>query len=388
MPAPSDDPPFDPFGHLADPVIAADAANLAAIFGWLAEHEFPGYSPLYEHLARHIAADTWIPAFVSRHNRSPFAGVLFLDCVRELTLLEPGLALAHHYEAVIQGGDPLDPDPWPLFHELVLTRHEVLAHQLATRAIQTNEVGRAAALVPAFGLAAERFGLPLAMIEVGCSAGLNLFFDEFHIDYGDHGGAGPDDSPVRLHCEVRGPLAPPLPRAPAPVISRLGIDVNPVDITNPDSARWLESCIWPDVPHRVERFRAAAELARAEPPQLWRGNAVDLVAPAIEAVPPDVVACLDATWVLAYLSTDERAALHATLDRLGAERRIAFVTAEYEGNAPWVPPPGRAPRAADHAHPTLLGLGLWDHGRTDHAALAWVQPHLRWIEWLDEATAG
>ena len=378
----------DPFGDLADPAVAADGAKLAGIFGWLADNEFPGYSPLYEHLARHIAAEAWIPAFVSRHNRSSFAAVLFLDCVRELTLMEPGLALSRHYEAVVHGGAPLDPDPWPLFREVVLTHHETLADQLEHRAIQTNEVGRSAGLVPAFGIVAERFGRPLAVIEVGCSAGLNLFFDRFHIAYDDGRTAGPADATVRLRCEVRGLLRPPLPDPAPTVVSRLGIDLNPVDITDPDAARWLESCIWPDVAHRVERFRAAAALARAEPPELWAGNAIDLVARAIEAVPSGAVACLDATWVLAYFSDEERRQLHATLDRLGADRTLAFVTAEYEGNAPWLPTPQPPAATTDHAAPTLLGLGLWNHGTTDHAALAWVHPHLRWIEWINPATAG
>ncbi len=382
-----DVPSDDPFGHLTDPAIADDAAKLARIYEWLADNEFPGYSPLYEHLARHIAAERWIPAFISRHHRSPFAGVLFLDCVRQITLVEPDLALSRHYEAVVGGGDPLHPDPWPLFRDLVLSRHEALADLLAHRTIQTNEVGRAAALVPAFGVVAQRFAQPLAVIEIGCSAGLNLLFDRFHIDYG-HRSTGPDDATVRLRCEVRGPLLPPVPTRSPPVISRLGIDLNPVDVTDPDSALWLESCIWPDVPHRVERFRAALELARADPPEMWKGNAVDLVTRAIEAVPDGAVACLDATWVLAYFSPEDREALHATLDRLGARRRLAFVTAEYEGNAPWVPTPGPAAASQGAAMPTLLGLGLWDHGRTEHAALAWVQPHLRWIEWINQATAG
>ena len=207
---------------------------------------------------------------MSVHNRSPFAAVLFLDCVRELTLLEPHLPLARHYEAVVHGGEPLDPDPWPLFRDVVLTHREALADLLEHRAIQTNEVGRSAGLVPAFAVVAERFGRPLAVIEVGCSAGLNLFFDRFHIAYSDGRTAGPADAPVRLRCEVRGPLRPPLPDPAPTVVSRLGIDLNPVDITDPDAARWLESCIWPDGAHRVERFRAAAALARAEPPELWR----------------------------------------------------------------------------------------------------------------------
>ncbi|HEX7443110.1 MAG TPA: DUF2332 domain-containing protein, partial [Acidimicrobiales bacterium] len=256
------------------------------------------------------------------------------------------------------------------------------ARLLETRSVQTNEVGRSAALLVAFGLVAERFRRPLALIEIGCSAGLNLFFDRFHVDYGEAGRAGPADSPVRLACEVLGTARPPIPSRPPEVVSRLGIDLSPVDVTDPAATRWLESCVWPDTPHRVERLRAAVDLAGAEPPELWTGNAADLVADAIALVPDDAVACLDATWVLAYLTQPDRDRLHATLDELGATRPIAFVTAEYHGNAPWVPEPESPPTASSHTSPTLLGLGVWDGGRTEHRPLAWVHPHLRWMEWI------
>ena len=158
-------------------------------------------------------------------------------------------------------------------------------------------------------------------------------------------------------------------------------------MTDPEAVRWLEACLWPDVPHRVERFRAAVGLARSAPPRLRRGDAVDLLAEMVQAVPRDQVACLDSTWVLAYFDDAGRGALEETLDRLGADRTIAYVTAEYEENVPWVPTPPRPSVTQGHRSPTLLGLGLWDHGTTDHRALAWVQPHLQWIDWVDGASA-
>ena len=315
MPGPASDPAPDPApdpgnaapdpGNAAlDPAVAEDAAKLAGIFRWLAEVEFPGYSPLYEHLALHIADEPWIPGLITRHNQSSFAAVLFLDCVRELTLDDPDLPLARRYAEIVAGADPVEPDPWPLFREVVVAHQGELATLLETRSIQTNEVGRSAALLPAFEAVSRRFGRPLALIEIGCSAGLNLLFDQFHIDYGGAGSAGPPDSPVQLTCAAHGPLRPPIPTQAPRVISRLGIDINPVDVTDPIATRWLEACIWPDVPHRVERFRAALGLARLDPPEVRRGNAVDLVAESIRAVPDDAVACLDSTWVLAYFSDD------------------------------------------------------------------------------------
>ena len=380
---------IDPADEVLEPDVAADAAKVAGIFRFLAEVEFPGYSHLYELLATRIADELWIPALISQHNRSSFAAVLFLDCVRELTLAEPDQPLALRYEAIADGADALDPDPWPLFRQLVAERRDELATLLETRSIQTNEVGRSAALLPAFTAVAERFQRPLALIEIGCSAGLNLFFDRFHIDYGEAGTSGPDDSPVRLTSDVRGDLRPPIPSIAPRVVSRLGLDLSPIDVTDPVATRWLEACVWPDVPHRLSRLRAAIELARLDPPELRAGNAVDLVADAVRAVPDDAVACLDSTWVLAYFSDEERHELHRQLDELGADRAIAYVTAEYaQDGAPWVPAPARPSVVVEHKMPTLLGLGLWDHGRTDHRALAWMPPHGQWIDWLDRTTAG
>src|SRR5690242_4671049 len=109
----------DPADEVLDPEVAADATKVAGIFRFLAEVEFPGSSRLYEHLATRIADELWIPALVSRHNRSSFAPMLFLDCVRDVTLAEPDQPLALRYEAIVDGADPLDPDPWPLFRQLV-----------------------------------------------------------------------------------------------------------------------------------------------------------------------------------------------------------------------------------------------------------------------------
>ena len=379
----------DPAEEVLAPDVAEDAAKVADIFRFLAEVEFPGYSPLYEHLATRIADELWIPALVSRHDRTSYAPILFFACVRDLTLARPDEPLARRYDEIVGGADPLDPDPWPLFRALVAERRDEIGVLLETRSIQTNEVGRSAALLPAFTVVAERFERPLALIEIGCSAGLNLFFDRFHIDYGTAGSVGPDDSPVRLTCEVRGDRRPPIPTRAPTVRSRLGLDLHPIDVTDPDATRWLEACVWPDVPGRVERLRAAVALARLDPPELRAGNAVDLVADAVRAVPRDAVACLDSTWVLAYFSDDERARLHELLDELGGDRSIAYVTAEYTDNGgPWVPAPPRPTTVVEHKMPTLLGLGLWDHGRTEHRALAWMPPHGQWIDWFDDPVSG
>src|SRR3954452_7280851 len=113
MDDPAASPPADSAHVPLAPDVAADAAKLAGIFTWLADVEFDGYSPLYQHLARRIAAEPWITAFISRHNRSSYAAMLFFGCVRDLALVEPELPLGRRFAEIADGADPLDPDPWP-----------------------------------------------------------------------------------------------------------------------------------------------------------------------------------------------------------------------------------------------------------------------------------
>jgi len=375
---------------------AADVVELAEFYRYLADAEFAGYCDLYATLARAIADDT--PLLERIGTLAPAAKiipVLLFAAVHDRLLAEPNLPLARIYR-----GDP--GDPVPLFKELVLTRFDVLQAVVARRAIQTNEVGRSAVLLPALTAAHRRVGRPLAIVEIGPSAGLNLFFDRYAYEYsranerpspasGDADApvfarVGVPSSTVQLRCAVRGELAPPLDSAPPPVHSRQGIDLNPIDVRDDADCRWLEACIWPLVPRRAERFRAAVALARLDPPNLQRGSALELLPAVLDGIPDDVVPVVLSTWVLAYFSKEQRAEMGGLLDAAGARRDLVAISAEYPSVAPWVPRPER-PAIDDAAQgATALGWLCWHAGRRDVRALAWTQAHGRWIDWLDAET--
>ena len=95
---------------------------MAGIFGYLADRDFRGYSPLYEHLARHIAADDAIPALVTGANRRNHAPILFFACVHDLVLRDPTLDLARAYQSVADGADPDAVELWPRSGALVADR--------------------------------------------------------------------------------------------------------------------------------------------------------------------------------------------------------------------------------------------------------------------------
>ena len=149
---------------------------------------------------------------------------------------------------------------------------------MVDRSTQTNEAARTATFLP---ILAQMPG-PVALIEVGCSAGLCLYPDRYGIDYD---GAGPlvADSLVRIDVATTGPV--PMPERLSEVVARIGIDLNPLDVANPDARTWLEALVWPEHSERLARLRAAMKLVAQDPPTLLAGDLVDALGEALGLVP-------------------------------------------------------------------------------------------------------
>jgi hypothetical protein len=165
-----------------------------------------------------------------------------------------------------------DADPaevWALFARALSERVEEL-RPLLERTVQTNEVGRCAALLLGFLAVSERAGLPLRLLEVGSSAGLNLRWDRYRYE-ADGFAWGPADSPLRLRFELRGG-SPPAP-TPLTVAERRGCDPSPLDPTAEEGRLTLLSYLWPDQRHRVERMLAATAIAAETPAEVERVGA-------------------------------------------------------------------------------------------------------------------
>jgi hypothetical protein len=367
-----------------------DVDALAARLRLFAEHDFPGYCPAYERIARGLAAD---PEALERLlglvpvNRTP---VLSLAATHYLVLGDPDGELAHIY-----GGAP--GDPWPPFRALLMERTDEIRLLMATRSIQTNEVGRAAAIhagLTAVAAAARAAGdtRPLALVEVGPSAGLNLLFDRFSIRYLDHAGTevtrvGPSASPVQLTSTLRGPHAPAL-GDDLDLGHREGLDREPIDVRDDDACRWLAACLWPGVPDRPEQLAAALEVARREPPTLVAGDATVALSARLDALPPDQLPVVLATWALAYLDADGRAAVADAVDAHGRRADIALLTAEAPQVTPWIPTVAEHDRleVTDGATGTVTVIGVrqWQAGTVRSEPLGFMHPHGRWLGWLGD----
>jgi hypothetical protein len=180
---------------------------------------------------------------------------------------------------------------------------------------QTNEVGRAAALIGGLLILANRFGLPVRLFEIGCSAGLNLRADYYHYRY-TNGQWGPTDSAVTIDDAWRGELPP---TAALRIVERHGYDIAPLDATSRDGELTLLSYVWPDQTARLDRLRGAIGIARRVPAPLLRCNAVDAVAGL--RVGGGALTVLWHSIMWQYLSRDDRAGVRAGIDALGAQSR-------------------------------------------------------------------
>ena len=359
------------------------AHDREAAGGWwrhFAEHECRGYSPLYEAIC-HAVADA--PDVLDLVLAAPSSG------------RRPNVLLAAAHDLVLRGVDhPLRPlyeraerheavdvaEAAGAFVDLVRRERSEVERLLSFRRTNTNECGRSAVLVPALRWATTEVGEPLALVDVGTSAGLNLRLDRYRIDYGNGRSTGPADSPVVITCTSTGP-APVEAMAPA-IVARIGLDREPVDLDDPAEVRWLLACVWPDT-GRLARTRAAIDLARREPVEVVAGDAVDDLARTVDRLPDDVPLAVTTSWVLAYLRPEARDHFVEQLAALSHDRAVVWISAE----GPGVVPDVKAPPATDDLGAPSVTLSVLaatvfrDGTRERTTALGLCHPHGSSLAW-------
>lgn len=353
---------------MTNPLQDPSLHSLSAKFEWNARYSFHGGSALYEQLALRIANDPEIldlAGHAPEHQPSSnllFAAVLYLLLKRAQDSL-PLPPLAAFYASLTPHPNTRD-DPYPLFRAFCLAHEAEIRDLMRTRRVQTNEVARSAFFLPAFEMIARRVAYePFALVEVGCSAGLNLLWDEYAYAYGDGQVYGKKDSPVRIKCELRGEARPPLPRELPPVAARVGIDLNPNDVRDQDAMLWLRSLLWPEQRERAERLERVIAFAREHPPRLIRGDALDVLPKVLEELPNNVPVCVLHSFVLNQIPAEAREAYSVLLKASAAGRRLYDVAIEPQT---WPPP---------------LMLTAYEFGAVEQETLAICDHHGRWMEW-------
>jgi hypothetical protein len=351
---------------------AGSARTLGDIYRHFGETDVADNSPLYRAVAVAVADSPDALAAIETAPPLKRHPTVILAAVHDLVLQGRAPALAAAYDA-----RDLDAAPSAAIDALTRLTAEVVA-TATRRQTQTNETGRCALLYPAIAEAARRVGAErVGLVDVGCSAGLNLQVDRAGVTYSDGRFLGDQSSPLQLTCEVVGEGPVPA-RAMPEVVARVGVDLNPVDVTDAADARWLRACLWPDQPERVERLDAAIELASSSPPTLLAGDALEVLPDAFACVPDDALPVVTTTWALSYFSLDGRLRFLRRLAEAAASRPVAWVSGEGVGIAPAVPTLGDS-RLAAHS---IVGLAIVGRGSLRVDAIGRCHPHGRWLEWL------
>lgn len=312
--------------------------------------EAQGASPCFEEWARGVADDPEVLAWLGTLPEAK---------------RQPNLVFA----AARWHGVPA-PGPYDALRAALLADDGTIRGTILRRSTQTNEVGRLATLTPAFAALSE--GRPLALLEVGASAGLCLYPDRY--DYAWRTAAGvvrsvPGAGPL-LTCDVSGDA--PLPERVPAVAWRGGVDLNPLAVTDEDAMAWLRTLVWPEHEDRRRRLAQAVEIARRDPPDLVRGDLLAELPVLVERAASAGPVVVFHSAVIAYLEPAARDRFSRLMADLVADGRCHWVSNEGAGVLPAVTATG--PSVPEGTPTFVLGV--------DGRAVAWTHGHGRSMTWL------
>lgn len=229
--------------------------------------------------------------------------------------------------------------------------------------------------MPIFSLISqENGGKPLALVEIGTSASLNLYFDAYQYEYlfqNSKKSFGPIDSKVKIQSKIRDDFFPNIGKMPT-IEKRIGIDQNPLDLTQPENALWLKALIWPDQLERFKRLSAAIEVVQKKPKvELVQGSTIDEFDQAVKDVNKDLTLIIFHTQVLYQFSDKARQDFWNWLDKLGQERNFYCVGAEEFKT--W----------KEQFNTTELSIGntTYKNGHKKSKLIAQSNGHAHWIKW-------
>lgn len=309
-----------------------------------ADNEAQGRSALYEALARGVVHDAEVIDFLLELPPAKQQPNLLFAAVRSLE------------------GIPEDFDD---FKRRLLGNAQAVRSLMLARSTQTNEPARCATLLPILAQLPQ----PLALIEVGASAGLCLLPDFYGYDFGSgliRPEVGDGIFPV-FHCAASAET--PLPEKMPQIVWRAGLDLNPLDAADPEQSSWLETLVWPEQVERLDGLRGALRVATVQKPRVVEGSLTgDALATLCREVPPDVTLVVFHTAVLAYVPDQE--------DRRAFADKVMSLCPYWICN--------EAPRVMPHlsegiGQPSQAGRFLMSVNRKP---VAWTEPHGAAIEWI------
>ncbi|MBL6278248.1 DUF2332 domain-containing protein [Micromonospora fiedleri] len=349
-------------------------------------------SPLYRHLLAVVADEPALVELAARTRPGQQPTFALFGAVHQLLLDGVTDPLAAYYPSVVGArARPVDADTGRAFTRFCLAHADRIAAILATRLVQTNHVQRS--LVTRLGLALLRSATaaPVCVVEVGCSAGLNLRADRYAFSVGDRtfsvgdstvgvgdraddpaaGGRWSPRGGSRVHIRVDvsdGRLLPDLDRLPV-VADVVGVDLDPPDLTDPEDRAWLRALVWPENAHQAALLAEAMRVVADDPPRVLRGDVANIGAEVAASLPAGLPRLVVHTATRIHVPVDRRPAFDAGVAAFGADGPMLHLALEDDQ---LIAPSGRA------------GYGLTATDAAGSRRIAVADGHLAWLEPLPE----
>lgn len=312
-----------------------------------------GRSTVYEQLSAAAAEDAWMCSLLAQAPPEQRRANLLFAAVHDLVLEQgPSSPLAPWYPSV-GGTRAPDTELTATFRQVVADHEDRVVAALRTKATQTNEVGRVAALWPAVQWLVQSWEGPVALVELGTSGGLLLHMDRL--------GHAATDRPVDI-------------------AHRVGVDLSPRDVTDPADARWLRACLWPDQLDRLRRLDEAIAVAVEHGDfEVVAGDVAAVLPNVLDRVPADVLPVVFHSAAVTYLPDEARRRLYAQLEQAGDRRPLVWLS--FEGTR--IEPLDHLLDGVERPERSFVVAGAtWSAGqRTDHL-LGFADGHGQWTRWV------
>ncbi|MEV5709025.1 DUF2332 domain-containing protein [Actinoallomurus sp. NPDC052274] len=324
-------------------------------------------SPLYRSLCMSAADDRDLLEILTERRAGQQPSYLLLGAVHYLLLRGVRHRLRDFYPSLV-GSAAADPnDAGPVFLDFCRVHRAELRRLVRERLVQTNVVKRSVALKIAMSVIADRCDRPVHLIEVGASAGVHLLFDRYRYVISGRT-SGPADADVTIETKWLGSDLPPAYDRCPPIAGRTGVDINPVDVTDPDERLWLRALVWPENQQEADLLSAAFHQLIEYPVDVIAGDAIDICPSLGRRLPPGEPRVVFHAATRMHVPPAQRAEFDSAIDSIGEHGPLFHV---------WQEPSTAPPRGSGTDVPEALAM----HGPDgiDPIPLIQVDGHLEWI---------
>ncbi|HTU29624.1 MAG TPA: DUF2332 domain-containing protein [Solirubrobacteraceae bacterium] len=291
-------------------------------------------SPLYQTLTATVARDDALLEIASHARAGQQPLNLMMAATHRIVARDPTLPFARFFPTVA-GAEAEPPDgAAPEYAGFCTDHREALIELLETRLVQTNEPARATAIRFALHEVGRRAGGPVTFLEIGPSAGIQLRFDRWGVCTGGRR-FGPADPALTVETEWRDVNGPPDLDAIVPIRERFGVDLHPVDATDPEERRWLQALVWPEHVDRHAQLGRALDAVAANPPEIIGGDAIELLPQLdLERIAADADLVVFHSMVRIHVPRERRRAFDGAITALAARRRLFHISLEHSDRGP------------------------------------------------------